>query len=52
MWDYAYACGYAFKGSRKIGKVHQNVLVFVKGNPKIAAEYCGDVDVYIPNEDN
>lgn len=41
-----------FKGSRKIGKVHQNVLVFVKGNPKIAAEYCGDVDVYIPNEDN
>ena len=34
-----------FKKSRKIGKTHQNVLVFVKGDEKAATEYCGDVEV-------
>lgn len=33
-----------FKKSRKIGKTHQNVLVFVKGDEKAATEYCGDVE--------
>lgn len=28
-----------FSVSRKFGKTHQNILVFVKGNPKIAANY-------------
>ncbi len=35
--------GKTFKASRKIGKTHQNILVFCKGDPKKATEYCGDV---------
>lgn len=34
-----------FTSSRKLGKTHQQVLVFVKGNPKKATEACGDVEV-------
>ncbi len=34
-----------FQQSRKMGKTHQNVLVFVKGDPKLATEYCGEVEV-------
>lgn len=37
--------GKAFGSSRKLGKTHQNVLVFVKGDPKIAAGACGEVDL-------
>lgn len=37
--------GKVFKASRKIGKRHQNVLVFVKGDAKKATEYCGDVEL-------
>ena len=33
------------RSSRKLGKTHQNVLVFVKGSGKKAAERCGTVDV-------
>ena len=33
-----------FKAGRKIGKTHQNVLVFVKGNSKQATEKCGECD--------
>ncbi|MGS4886070.1 DNA methyltransferase [Roseibium sp. MB-4] len=32
-----------FEGSRKLGKTHQNVLVFVKGDPKRATEHIGHV---------
>jgi hypothetical protein len=32
--------GKQFVASRKIGKTHQNVLVFVKGDPKVAARAC------------
>jgi DNA modification methylase len=31
----------SFESGRKIGKTHQNVLVFVKGNGKKAAKNCG-----------
>ena len=31
--------------SRKLGKTHQNVLVFVKGDPRAAAEAAGPVEV-------
>nr|DAH57937.1 MAG TPA: Putative modification methylase [Caudoviricetes sp.] len=34
-----------FSASRKLGKAHQNVLVFVKGDWKKAVAACGDVDV-------
>lgn len=39
----AMRAGKQFKVSRKIGKAHQNVLVFVKGDPKRAAEALGPV---------
>jgi hypothetical protein len=31
----------AFEASRKLGKQHQNILVFCKGDPKKATEVCG-----------
>lgn len=34
-----------FRTSRKLGKTHQNVLVFVKGDPKRATAALGPVDV-------
>ena len=34
-----------FETTRKLGKTHQNVLVFLKGDAKAAADRCGDVDV-------
>lgn len=37
--------GKTFSASRKIGKTHQNILVFVKGDGKKAAEACGIVEV-------
>ena len=37
--------GKQFSVSRKLGKTHQNCLVFVKGNPRAATEACGDVEV-------
>lgn len=36
--------GRQFTAGRKIGKTHQNVLVFVKGDGKKAATECGDVE--------
>lgn len=35
--------GRQFAGGRKTGKTHQNVLVFVKGDPKEAAKACGEL---------
>lgn len=40
----------AFTTSRKLGKTHQNVLVFVKGDAKKATQFCGDVDVAFPED--
>ncbi len=37
--------GKQFSSSRKLGKTHQNVLVFVKGDPKAATLACGEVEV-------
>lgn len=34
--------GKQFSASRKLGKTHQNILVFVKGNGKAASEACGE----------
>lgn len=39
--------GRQFSAGRKLGKVHQNVLVFVKGNAKRATLACGPVQVII-----
>ena len=37
--------GRQFTAGRKLGKTHQNVLVFVKGDPRKATDWCGPVDV-------
>lgn len=42
--------GKQFSSGRKLGKTHQNILVFVKGDGKKAATACGVVDVYTPDE--
>jgi DNA modification methylase len=36
--------GRQFSASRKLGKTHQNILVFVKGDGKKASQRCGDCD--------
>lgn len=41
-----------FPIGRKLGKTHQNVLVFVKGDGKKATQACGPVEVHIPDEEN
>lgn len=41
--------GKQFGNSRKLGKTHQNVLVFCKGDPKKATAKCGPVDVDLSN---
>jgi hypothetical protein len=37
--------GRQFAASRKLGKTHQNVLVFLKGDAKQAVKDCGDVEI-------
>jgi hypothetical protein len=39
--------GKQFSASRKLGKTHQNILVFVKGDGKRAAARCGEVQVHV-----
>jgi len=41
--------GKQFSATRKMGKTHQNVLVFLKGDARAAAEACGVVDVTVPD---
>jgi predicted transcriptional regulator len=41
-----------FPIARKLGKTHQNVLVFVKGDGKKATQACGDVFIHIPEGDD
>lgn len=35
--------GKQFKAGRKLGKTHQNVLVFIKGDARAATQWCGPV---------
>ncbi len=37
--------GRQFTTSRKLGKTHQNVLVFVKGDPRLATQACGKIEI-------
>lgn len=37
--------GKTFRSGRKIGKMHQNILVFVKGDSKQATINCGDINL-------
>jgi DNA modification methylase len=40
-----------FAGYRKLGKTHQNVLVFFKGDPKTIMEEFGEIAPYEPGEE-
>jgi hypothetical protein len=40
--------GRQFEMSRKLGKTHQNVLVFCKGDPKTATAAIGPADYAVP----
>jgi hypothetical protein len=40
-----------FPIGRKLGKTHQNVLVFLKGDSKRAVEFCGDVEIVMPADE-
>lgn len=41
--------GKQFEASRKLGKTHQNVLVFVKGDGKAATAACGECEFGLPD---
>lgn len=41
----AMRAGKTFSTSRKLGKAHQNVLVFVKGDGKKASDNCGEIEI-------
>lgn len=43
--------GKPLKAARKLGKTHQNVLVFVKGDARKATQACGNVDVNVGSPD-
>ena len=43
--------GRAFQSNRKLGKTHQNVLVFYKGDPKNIKAIYGDVECGAIEED-
>lgn len=47
----ALTCSTSMRKSRKVGKIHQNVLVFIKGDPKKTVEYLGDIKVMDLGED-
>jgi DNA modification methylase len=44
----AMRAGRTFTASRKIGKTHQNVLVFCKGDPVKAVQACGEIEITLP----
>lgn len=40
-----------FESGRKLGKTHQNVLVFIKGDWRKAVQACGAVEVHWPDSE-
>jgi DNA modification methylase len=42
--------GRTFSASRKLGKTHQNILVFIKGDWRRATEACGKIETALPDE--
>ncbi|KAB7850135.1 pyridoxal-phosphate dependent enzyme [Streptomyces mobaraensis] len=38
-----------FSGTRTLSRVHQDILIFCKGNRSEAARACGDVDIHLPD---
>ena len=46
-----YRAGRAFKASRKIGKTHQNIIVFYKGDPSKCSSHWRDREIVLREED-
>ncbi|MFF1284285.1 ParB N-terminal domain-containing protein [Streptomyces sp. NPDC058299] len=44
----AVMAGRTFTATRGMGRIHQDVLVFCKGNRSLAAQACGEVDIHLP----
>lgn len=42
--------GRQFEAGRKLGKTHQNVLIFCKGDPKKATLACGTIETFLEGE--
>ena len=43
--------GKQMQASRKVGKIHQNVLVFVKGDASVAADKLGEIEINLEEAD-
>ena len=43
--------GKTMRASRKIGKMHQNILVFLKGDAKKAVKDLGDITIALGEDD-
>jgi len=43
--------GRAMKTARKLGKTHQNILIFLKGDAKKATAKCGEININLDNEE-
>lgn len=43
-------CRKQFNSGRKLGKTHQNVLIFLKGDARKATEACGPVEAHWPED--
>ena len=43
--------GKQMQASRKVGKIHQNVLVFVKGDASVAADELGEIEINLEEAD-
>jgi hypothetical protein len=39
-----------FVATRTLARCHQDVLVFVKGDRHRATDWCGEVDLHVPDE--
>jgi len=47
-WSLAATAARYFRGRRTLGRIHEDVLVFVKGSANKAAKACGRVEVAFP----
>jgi hypothetical protein len=48
VWSLASTAARQFRGRRTLGRMHEDVMVFVKGSASRAAKACGTVEVAFP----
>jgi ParB-like chromosome segregation protein Spo0J len=49
-WSMATSAGRQFRATRALGRIHEDVMVFVKGTPQAAAKACGTIEVTFPEQ--